>query len=467
VGVALKEITETLIENGQEHILEHLELMTVQQKDALINDLKQVDFKLLDSLFETYKKLSASKKEKKVFSAADVLSFDEGDASVKEKKRLYAIGEDYLNQGKIAVFLVAGGQGTRLGFDGPKGCYSISPIKGKSLFQLFSENIIGLQRRYGKQFPWYIMTSNENNEDTLSFFRKNSFFGLNEDNVRFIVQKQVPSFDFNGKLIISGDKKLLKNPNGHGGSIQALYDTGALSEMKSSGIEEIFYFQVDNPLVKIADPLFAGAHISSSADISSKVVRKTDPDERVGIIGKVDGKLGCIEYSELSSEQVRERKEDGSLLFSGGNIAIHMLNRSFVEKLNSGEDKGLSYHLAEKDVAVLEVKSGKHTLKHIKGIKPEMFIFDAFSFAKNSVTLEVERSEEFSPVKNSEGKDSPETARRAMVEKCIKWINESGKGDLLPEDIDVEISSLFAFDKEGFCDRFVFLPDASSSVYIE
>ena len=137
----MKEITETLIENGQEHILEHLDLMTVEQKDALINDLKQVDFKLLESLFETYKKLPVSKNEKKVFSAAEVLSFDEGDASVKERKRLYEIGEDYLSQGKIAVFLVAGGQGTRLGFDGPKGCYLISPVKGKSLFQLFSENL--------------------------------------------------------------------------------------------------------------------------------------------------------------------------------------------------------------------------------------------------------------------------------------------------------------------------------------
>jgi UDP-N-acetylglucosamine/UDP-N-acetylgalactosamine diphosphorylase len=463
----LKEITETLIENGQEHILEHLDLMTVEQKNALINDLQQVDFKLLESLFETYKKLPVSKNEKKVFSAAEVLSFDEGDASVKERKRLYEIGEDYLSQGKIAVFLVAGGQGTRLGFDGPKGCYSISPVKGKSLFQLFSENILGLQRRYGKEFPWYIMTSNENNEETLSFFRKNSFFGLNEDNVRFIIQKQVPSFDFNGKLIISGDKKLLKNPNGHGGSMQALYDSGALSEMRNSGIEEIFYFQVDNPLVKIADPLFAGAHISSSADISSKVVRKTDPDERVGIIGKVDGKLGCIEYSELSSEQVRERKEDGSLLFNSGNIAIHMLNRNFVEKLNNEENKGLPYHLAVKDAVALGVKSGNHTLEYIKGIKPEMFIFDAFSFAKRSVTMEVERSEEFSPVKNNEGKDSPETARRAMVERCVKWINQSGKRDLFPKDANIEISPLFAFDIEGFCDRFVSLPDVSSSVYIE
>lgn len=463
----MKEISEILTENGQEHILEHLDLMTAEQKEALIKDLKQVDFKLLKSLFETYKNLPSLKNEKKVFSAADVLSFDEGEASVKEKKRLYAIGEEYLSQGKIAVFLVAGGQGSRLGFDGPKGCFSISPVKGKSLFQLFSENILALQKRYGKQFPWYIMTSNENNEETHSFFRKNRFFGLNEDHVRFIIQNQIPSFDFNGKLIISRDKTLLKNPNGHGGSIQALYDSGALSEMKSSGIEEIFYFQVDNPLVKIADPLFAGAHISNSADLSSKVVRKKDPDERVGILGKIDGKLGCIEYSELSSEQVRERKEDGSLLFNSGNTAIHMLNRSFVEKLNSQEHKGLPYHLAEKDVAVLEVKSGKHAMEYVKGIKPEMFIFDAFSFAKRSVTLEVDRAEEFSPVKNSEGKDSPETARRAMVERFIKWINASGKEESLPKEADVEISPLFAFDKEGFCDRFVSLPNVSSSVYIE
>jgi len=463
-----KEISELLIKNGQAHILEHLDLMTVAEKDALMKDLEQVDFKLLNRLFETYKKASVSKKEKKVFSAADVLSFNEGASSLKEKKRVYAIGEDFLSRGKVAIFLVAGGQGTRLGFNGPKGCYPVSPVEDKSLFQLFSENILGLQRRYEKQLLWYIMTSDENNDATASFFKKNSFFGLSEEQVRFLIQKQVPSFDGNGKLIISKEKRLFKNPNGHGGSIQALYDSGALSEMKSAGVEEIFYFQVDNPLVKIADPLFVGAHVSGGAEISSKVVSKTDPEERVGVLGKVDGKLGCIEYSELSDEQVNARKEDGSLLFNSGNIAIHMLNRSFVEKISQEESEGLPYHIAVKELAALEVKSGNPVLEEIKGMKPEMFIFDAFSFATKAVTLEVEREEEFSPVKNSKGKDSPETARKAMVERCIQWIEASGKCGSVPAGVDIEISPMFAFDKEEFSDRFVSLPESSAaSIYIE
>ncbi len=462
-----EEIFRLIIDNGQEHILKHLDLMTAKEKKDLIREIEQVDFELLDRLFKTYQNLSVSEEAEKVFGAADVLSFGTDEASIKEKQRLYAVGEDYLRQGKVAVFLVAGGQGSRLGFNGPKGCYSISPVNGKSLFKLFAENILGLQQRYEIQIPWYIMTSDENDSETRSFFIKNVFFGLSEEKVKFIIQKQVPSFDPNGKLIISKDKKLLRNPNGHGGSVQALYDSGALKEMKDSGVEEIFYFQVDNPLVKIADPLFVGAHAASGADISSKVVRKTDPEERVGIIGRIDGTLGCIEYSELSAEQVNERKADGSLLFNSGNIAIHMLNRKFVEQLSSAEDKGLPYHIAIKDVASLDVQSCHHVVEDIKGIKPEMFIFDAFSFADKTVTLEVERQEEFSPVKNSEGKDSPDTARRAMTARCLHWIKESGKCEAVSEAKDVEISPLFACDKDEFCKKFVSLSEFPSTVYIE
>ena len=211
------------------------------------------------------------------------------------------------------------------------------------------------------------------------------------------MQKQIPSLDLDGQLIVGSDGQLFKNPNGHGGSLYALQDSGALDAMAERGIDEIFYFQVDNPLVKIADPLFVGAHIDRRAEMSTKVVRKTDPSEKVGIIGRVNGRLGCIEYSELTPEQVAERVADGSLRFKSANIAVHMLNRAFVEKLVRRADFHLPYHSAVKDIACLECREGRLVEESVKGIKFEMFIFDALGFAEQSVTLEVPREEEFSP----------------------------------------------------------------------
>jgi len=463
---AEKGLIEILTKNGQTHLAAHLPLMTADEKALLLQDLEQADFKLLNRLFETSRKPAASATGSRVFDAAEVLSFTDETASLAEKKRLYALGEDFLRRGKVAVFLVAGGQGTRLGFDGPKGCYPVSPVKGKSLFQLFAENIACLQRKYANDLKWYIMTSSENNSRTRSFFRENAFFGLSEKNIRFFIQKEIPSFDLNGKLILSGNKRLLKNPNGHGGSIQALDDSGALDEMRQSGVEEIFYFQVDNPLAVIADPLFVGAHVSRGADISSKVVQKADPDERVGIIGKIDGRPGCIEYSELSQAQIHERNADGSLKFSSGNIAIHMLKRSFVEKLNAGKNKGLPYHLAVKEIAALVVECGKPVLKKIQGMKPEMFIFDALAFAEKTVTLAVSRADEFAPVKNRAGKDSPETAAQAMSEKYRRWLQAAGQVRLPDPNAAVEISPLFACDQEEFCRKFTPRSDLSSPFYL-
>lgn len=459
-------IVDLLTENGQTHLLAHLNLMTAEEKAVLLRDLEAVDFSLLRRLYDSYKTPDLSKNGQRIFDAAEVLSFSDDSESLRERKRLYEVGEDLLRRGRVAVFLVAGGQGTRLGFDGPKGCYPVSPVKAKSLFQLFSENILCLQRKYETDLKWYIMTSAQNDGQTRSFFSENAFFGLNEKNVRFFVQKEVPSFDPDGKLIVSGDKRLLKNPNGHGGSIQALADSGSLDEMRQLGVEEIFYFQVDNPLAIIADPLFIGAHVSRGADISSKVVQKTDPAERVGIIGKVDGRLGCIEYSELSKAQIHERNPDGSLKFGSGNIAIHMLNRSFVEKLNRQDPNGLPYHIAVKDVDALKIKDGEPVLEKIKGVKPEMFIFDAFAFAEKTVTLAVSRADEFSPVKNREGNDSPETASKAMSEKHFRWLTASGKCGPLPGEMTVEISPLFACDPDDFGRKFVPQGELASPVYI-
>jgi UDP-N-acetylglucosamine/UDP-N-acetylgalactosamine diphosphorylase len=458
-------ISSQLKNYGQEHILDYLERMSKGEQQSLLEDVARIDLQQIAGLFGSYRSSRQQGHEQKFFEAADVLSLPPEDAFAAERGRLTALGEDMLQQGRVAIFLVAGGQGTRLGYNGPKGCFPVSPVRQKSLFQLFAENITALRRRYGAALPWYIMTSQENNTATCSFFKEHGYFGLGADTVQFIIQKENPSLDLDGRLIVSPDKTIFKNPNGHGGSLYAMKDSGALAQMAASGIDEIFYFQVDNPLAKIADPLFIGAHVENRAQMSTKVVRKIDPAEKVGIIGRVNGRLGCIEYSELSQAEIAKRLPDGRLRFSSANMAIHMLSRAFVEKLTSDPDFKLPYHIAVKGIDCLAPDMA--AVKKIDGIKFEMFIFDALGFAERSVTLEVPREDEFSPVKNSAGADSPDTARAAMICQHRSWLLGSGKIPAVPNDLVIEISPLYALDAAEFAEKFVPPPTLASPLYIE
>ena len=450
---------------GQEHILNYLERMHTEEQQSLLEDAARIDLQQIAELFGSYRSLRQQGHEQKVFEAAEALSLPPTDVVSAERGRLTALGQDMLRQGRVAIFLVAGGQGTRLGYNGPKGCFPVSPVRRKSLFQLFAESIMALRRRYGAALPWYIMTSQENNAATCAFFKEHGFFGLSADTVQFIIQKENPSLDLEGRLIVSPDKKIFKNPNGHGGSLYAMKDSGALAQMAARGIDEIFYFQVDNPLAKIADPLFIGAHVENRAQISTKVVPKVDPAEKVGIIGRVNGRLGCIEYSELSPAEIAERLPDGGLRFSSANMAIHMLSRAFVEKLTSDPGFRLPYHIAVKGIDCLAADMA--TVKKIGGIKFELFIFDALGFAERSVTLEVPREEEFAPVKNASGADSPETARAAMIARHRSWLQGSGKLSAVPDDLVIEISPLFALDAEELKEKYNPPATLASPLYIE
>ncbi len=458
------ELYRRLREFGQEHVIIHLEKMSGAERQPLLQDLAQIDLGQIAELYDFYRSSRQGGHEEKVFAAAEVLQLPRSDTFARERARLAALGEDLLAEGRVAVFLVAGGQGTRLGYDGPKGCFPVSPVTGKSLFQLFAENIKALRARYGARLPWYIMTSHENNAATCVYFMQNDYFGLAPESVRFIIQKENPSLDLDGRLIVSPDKKIFKNPNGHGGSLSAMRESGALAEMASLGIDEIFYFQVDNPLAVIADPLFIGAHVENRAQMSTKVVLKVDPAEKVGIIGRVNGKLGCIEYSELSLAEIEDRLPDGRLRFSSANIAIHMLNRGFVERLTGDTDFRLPYHVAVKSIDSL-CPDGQ--VKKIQGIKFEMFIFDALGLAERSITLEVPRKDEFAPVKNSAGSDSPETARAALSARHRAWLAESGRLPALPDDLVVEISPLYALDAREFADKFTPPAKLPQKLYIE
>ena len=325
----------------------------------------------------------------------------------------------------MAAFLVAGGQGTRLGFDGPKGAYEIGPVTRRTLFQLHAEKIAALSRRAGKTVPWYIMTSESNHNATVAYFREHAFHGLREDSVRFFRQDMLPAVDRAGKFLLETKSRVFTSPNGHGGSLKALRDSGALADMKERGIDVIFYFQVDNPLVEICDPVFLGRHLEARADMSSKVVRKSSWKEKVGVMGLLGGKLAVIEYSDLPEAAARAVLPDGSLEYWAGSIAIHVLSADFVDRLTRGGFH-LPYHRAEKAIPHVDASGREVKPSEKNGIKFETFVFNALAEARNSVTMEVLREEEFSPVKNAEGEDSPATSRRDLTALYLRWLEENG-----------------------------------------
>lgn len=362
-------------------------------------------------------------------------------------------GEELLRRGAVAALVVAGGQGSRLGIDAPKGVIGVSPVRSKSLFQIHAEKILALSRIYSKPVPLFIMTSRENDHDTRSFFAGHSFFGLDEKNVFFFVQGMLPSVTEEGGFLISKDGGLFMNPDGHGGTLTALRKNGCLEIMKDKGIEEIFFFQVDNPLVAVCDPFFIGLHAMKASDMSSKVVRKRDFDEKVGVIAKVGGKFRVVEYSDMSNSMRYATDDRGEMLYWPGSIAIHMIRREFVEKL-TGAGLRLPFHRAVKSITALDSQGNP---SEMKGIKFETFIFDALPLAKNCITLEVVREHEFAPVKNKTGEDSLQSSLEMQSRLHASWLEDLGievQGESL-----VEISPLFALSKDDLKAHVEHLPN--------
>ena len=335
------------------------------------------------------------------------------------------VGRELISAGKVAGFVVAGGQGTRLGFDGPKGNYRISPIRNKTLFQVFAETIGAVSQRYGAVCPWYIMTSPLNHAATVEIFEKNEFYGLGRENVVIFQQGTLPNFGFDGGILLADKASIACSPDGHGGSIRALQRSGALADMSRRGVEYLSYWQVDNPLVNLFDPLFIGLHTLDGAQMSSKAVVKNAPKERVGNFCLVDGKVTVIEYSDLPDELAEKRHANGSLLFHLGSIAIHIINTDFVEKL-SVEGGSLPLHRAIKKISHVDLQGRCVEPTDPNGVKLESFIFDALPLADSSVILDIVRSEQFAPTKNATGPDSAESCRTMMVARAAQWLEAAG-----------------------------------------
>ncbi|MHC4122276.1 MAG: UTP--glucose-1-phosphate uridylyltransferase [Planctomycetota bacterium] len=449
---SFERVKKTLKNHNQGHILAFWGQLTVSQQENLLAQIEDLDFSKVDNWTACLVKEGLSADIAAEIEPAPFYPVAPANAQ-QEHKYLIAkdLGEKMIRQGRVAAFLVAGGQGTRLGIDGPKGDFPVSPVKNKTLFRIFSETIRAVSEKYTTFCPWYIMTSSLNDSETREIFRMNDYYGLDKENVFIFQQGTLPNFTLDGKILLADKANIACSPDGHGGSLKALCRSGAVEDMKKHGIEYISYFQVDNPLVNIFDPLFIGLHALDKSEMSSKALIKKGPFEKVGNFCLVDGKVAVIEYSDLPDNIAEKTDPDNSLVFQLGSIAIHIISTSFVEKLNF---KGFSLplHKAVKKISHIDSKGNFIEPDKPNGVKLESFVFDALSLASKSIILETLRSEEFAPVKNATGDDSPEVTKKIMIERAAAWLESAGisvpkKPDGSP-DCAIEIAPSFAVKKE-------------------
>jgi UDP-N-acetylglucosamine/UDP-N-acetylgalactosamine diphosphorylase len=377
-----------------------------------------------------------------------------GDAAAWAAAR--SAGEEALRAGRVAAFTVAGGQGTRLGYDAPKGTFPVTPVQGRSLFEVFAAKILAAGRRHGRALHWFIMTSHQNNAATEAFFCEHRHFGLDAARVHFLRQGRMPAVDFSGKILLETTGSLALSPDGHGGSLRALERSGALDLMASEGVDTLSYFQVDNPLVRCIDPAFIGWHLTRRSQMSSKAVLKAYPLEKLGHFCVLRGKLVVIEYSDLPEAYQREREpSDGSLRYGAGSIAIHVIDREFIRAMARGAG-GLPFHRADKKIATVDAQGRALRPEKANGVKFELFVFDAIPSAQSPVIIETERADDFSPVKNAEGVDSPRTSRADQLRQFARWFKAAGvdvptDATGLPE-MALEVSPLFGYDERTFAE---------------
>lgn len=449
MSITVETARELLGKHGQEHVLKFWSRLTPAGQADLLTQVEGLDFKTIDQIVALLKAGSASTLAAGVMKPAPVVSPHSGDAATAK-----AAGEKALKAGQVGVILVAGGQGTRLGYDGPKGTYRLAPITQASLFEIHARKILALERHYGTRIPFYIMTSEGNDAATRQFFLDHHYFGLSAERVKFFVQGTLPAFLPDGRIILDSPGKLFAAPDGHGGILTALERRGMLKDMKERGLTTLYYFQVDNPLVDIADPTFVGWHLQRRADMSLKVCAKRDAAEGLGVTVVREGRYSVVEYIELTEEQKTARDAQGELVFKFGSVAIHVFSLEFLLREATA---GLPLHQAHKKVPYCDDQGVTIKPEKANAYKFEKFIFDALPDAKEALILEFAREDEFAPVKNADGNDSPQTSRDAMMEKFARWFKAAGVA--VPRDaqgrlaVKIEIDPVYAHDAASLAAR--------------
>ena len=444
-------LLQLLDKHQQSHLCQFWDQLDPQQQTQLSEQIANVDFEELRTAVgktpsdNDWGALAARSTSPPAIRLAGANSYDSVDA-----KR---VGEEALSGGRIGALLVAGGQGSRLGFHHPKGMYPVGPLSERTLFQVFVDQLLALQRRHDVRIPLYLMTSPATHAETIEYFQQHSWLGLDQDQVRIFCQGTMPAIDAEtGKLLLADKGALFLSPDGHGGTLAALHRAGCLDHMAEHGVDQLFYFQVDNPLVAVADSVFVGYHLLAGSEMTTQVIAKHDPLERVGNVVAVDGHLQIIEYSDLPDDVARRVGEDGSLEIWAGSIAVHMFDCSFLRRM-AESDVALPWHLARKKVPFVNADGMRVEPEEPNAIKLERFIFDLLPSAKNALVVEVDEQSAFAPLKNATGapKDTPETTRAAIVALHRNWLQQAGCD--VAAHVQVEIHPNFALDAEELASK--------------
>ena len=406
MDIRLEEVEATLKKYGQEHLLAHYDKLDDKKKEELLKQIQEIDFELVNELYN-------STKEKKTNTNDTITPINYLDKfKLNDKYKYYeAIGKKAIKEGKLAAVTMAGGQGTRLGHNGPKGTYDIGLDSHKSLFELLSDNLKEEGKKYGVMIPWFIMTSRENNKDTVDFFEKHKYFGYQKNkNIFFFEQGELPMMDTEGKILIGEDGLIKLAADGHGGIYESLVKTKMTNKMRELGAQWVFIGGVDNCLVKMVDPVLMGIAIDKNVTVACKSVVKANPHEKVGVFCKRNGKPNVIEYSEITDEMAEATDENGELLYGESHILCNLFSIDAIERMGA---EPLPYHVAYKKAKYIDKDGNLVVPDSPNAYKFEAFLFDAFGEVDDMAVLRVKREEEFAPVKNSDekGVDCPKTAR--------------------------------------------------------
>jgi UDP-N-acetylglucosamine/UDP-N-acetylgalactosamine diphosphorylase len=441
----MEELTRTAEEKlrtyNQVHLIERLQRLPEDKRHKLAEQIEHI---ALDRLFQSLEKQKLA--EGAAEASIKPIAYESWEQYGKGEQQAFADrGWELLRRGGVGAIVVAGGNGSRLGYDGPKGTLDIGLPSGKSLFQLQAERLLHLSRDAGRIIPWYVMTSEDNHKATKAFFHTSDYFGYPAEDCFIFQQNSMPAVGHDGQLLLSADGGIKLAPSGHGDCFASLKRTGALDDMKRRGLDWLFYCNVDNALVKMADPAFIGVAAYYNRDIAAKVVEKTDGQEKIGIVCERNGRPAVLEYNEIPDEISNARSADGHLLYHLGHISILLFKLDFIDK---HADADIPYHMASKKMDHLDAKDQLIVPDKPNAYKLERFIFDFFPFAELITVLKVERQEEFAPVKNKTGVDSPGSACRLVLALHRKWLIEAG---VPPEKLygrDIELSPLQSYGGE-------------------
>jgi UDP-N-acetylglucosamine/UDP-N-acetylgalactosamine diphosphorylase len=451
---------------GQDHLIRHAAKLSGQDLSRFESQLQAIDFDQLSRLFHGKESpIDWAAVAARAKSPPAILLHDPKPKFTSANARQH--GEYALKSGEVAMILVAGGQGTRLGFDQPKGMFSIGPVSGRTLFQIIVDRLIAVGKRYGNAIPLAIMTSDATHEATIKYFRENKNLGLAEDQLFFFQQGLMPALDAEtGKVLLTGPGQIALSPDGHGGMLAAFAKSGLLARFAKEGIRQIYYGQIDNPLLGVCDPEFLGYHLLAESEMTTQVVRKTDPAERVGVLAQVDGKMSVIEYSDLPTSAAAERDASGALKFWAGSIAVHAMQIDFLER-TAANAESLPFHRALKKVPYADENGKEVASEKPNALKFERFIFDLLPVAKNAIVVEGKREECFGPVKNADGaaSDTPATARALMIARHRQMLIEAGAK--VADDAVVEIHPAFALDAEELRDKLAPGTKIEGKVYLK